>query len=483
MMRAALGLALFWMGAALAAEPLKPKLSLSPEPLPPSAQAPVLTLDAVLKAAVRSFPGLVAAEQRKETAAGEQLAAEGGFDTTLKLASRWSVAGLYENRNYDVSIEQPTGLWGTTFFGGWRRGTGNYPVYEGKSATADDGEFRGGINVPLWRNGPIDRRRAQLAQSELGQLIAGHDYEAALLDLQRVVAARYWDWVFAGRRATVARELLAVAERRNQGVLDRIAAGDIPAIEATENERAILERRERLVASERLLEQTSIVLSLYWRDAHDEPRLPSPAQLPGGFPEPSTPDLMDLTAAIDEARHRRPELRKLEQQRKQAEIERDLQQNQQAPGVDVSLVGAQDLGPTNNKLVNREEVYAGVTIDLPLQRRVAKGRTRAAEANLQRIAADYRLAGDRVAADVKDAFSAVRAAYRRVGIARQQREAARQLEEGERARFDLGDSSLLFVNLRELASGDAALAEAEALNAYFKAQADYRFALGRVDLP
>lgn len=481
MTRAAFGLALFWMGAAFAAEPYKPKLSLSAELLPPVAQTPVLTLDTVLKAAVRSFPGLVAAEQRKEVAEGERLAAEGGFDTTLKMNSRWSVAGVYENRNYDVTVEQPTALWGTTFFGGWRRGTGNYPVYEGKSATADDGEFRGGINVPLWRNGPIDRRRAQLAQAELGQLIAGHDYDAAMLDLRRIVAARYWDWVFAGRRAAVARELLDVAEQRNQGILDRIAAGDIPAIEATENQRAILERRERLVASERMLEQTSIVLSLYWRDANDEPQLPKPEQLPGGFPDPPSPDLLDLSAAIDEARHRRPELRRLEQQRKQVEIERDLQQNQQAPGVDVSLVGAQDLGPSNNKLVNREELYAGVTFDLPLQRRVAKGRTQAAEANLQRIAADYRLAGDRVAADVKDAFSAVQAAYRRVAIARQQREAALQLEEGERTRFNLGDSSLLFVNLRELASGDAALAEAEALNAYFKAQADYRFALGRLD--
>ena len=30
---------------------------------------------------------------------------------------------------------------------------------------------------------------------------------------------------------------------------------------------------------------------------------------------------------------------------------------------------------------------------------------------------------------------------------------------------------------------DAALAEAEALNAYYKAQADYRFALGHIELP
>ena len=481
MKRAALGLALGWAGAALAADPSRFKL---PEP-PLSAEAPaqVLTLDAVTEAALLSFPGLVAAQQRIAAAEGEQLAAEGSFDTTLKMQSRWSVAGLYENRNYDVSIEQPTGLWGATFFGGWRRGTGDYPVYEGKSVTASDGEFRGGINVPLWRNGPIDRRRASLAQAELSQLIAGHDYDAALLDLRRVVAQRYWDWMFAGQRRSVARELLAVAERRDSGIRERAAAGDIALIEATDNRRTILERRERLIAAERMLEQAAIQLSLYWRDLDGEPRVPAPEQLPGGFPEPVPPARIDLKAAMEEAHQRRPELQKLERQRKQAEIEREWARNQQAPGVDISLAGAQDLGIGSPKLVNREEVYAGVTLDLPLQRRVAKGRTRIAEANTQRIAADYRLAADRIAAEVKDALSALRAAQQRIAVVRQQRETARQLEEGERARFELGDSTLLMVDMRELASGDAAIAEAEALNAFFRATADYRAALGVMDPP
>jgi outer membrane protein TolC len=471
-----LGLVLCWVGAAWSGDTSRFKL---PEPVAlAAATAPVLTLETVTEAALLSFPGLIAAEQRKAVAAGEQLAAEGGFDTTLKMLSRWSVAGLYENQNYDLSIEQPTGLWGATFFGGWRRGTGNYPTYEGKSATANDGEFRGGVNVPLWRNGPIDRRRASLAQAELSQLIAGHDYDAALLELKRVTALRYWDWVFAGQRRTVARELLSVAERRDSGIRERATAGDIALIEATDNRRTILERRERLIAAERMLEQAAIQLSLYWRAPDGEPRLPAPEQLPSGFPEPAPPALADLSATIEEARQLRPELRRLEQQRKQAEIERDWAQNQQAPAVDISLMGAQDLGGSASKLVNREEVYAGVSIDLPLQRRVAKGRTQVAEANLQRLSQDYRLVSDRIAAEVKDALSALRAAQQRIAVVRQQREASSQLVEGERTRFELGDSTLLLVDMRELANGDAAIAEAEALSAFYKAMADYRAAMG-----
>lgn len=450
-----------------------------PTTTPEAAATPTLplTLEAVLDAAVQSFPSRLAAEQRQAAAEGEQLTAEGGFDLILKAQGRWSAIGLYENRNVDVSLEQPTGLWGTTFFGGWRRGIGDYAVYDGKMQTATDGEVRAGFNIPLWRNGPIDRRRASLAQAELGRLIASHDYDAVLLDIQRVAAQRYWDWVFAGRRLAIAEELLGIAQRRDQGVRDRIDTGDAPAIEGTDNRRTILERQERVVAARRLLEQAGIQLSLYWRDENGDPLLPPLDRLPASFPQPKTPFSGDLKQAIADAARQRPELRRIAEQRKQAEIERDFAENQTAPGIDVSLLGAQDFGSSKSSL-NRQELYAGINLDLPLQRRVARGRAQSAEANLQRLMVDYRLAEDRVGAEVRDSISALHAAQQRIAIAREQRAMALQLEAGERARLELGDSSLLLVNLRELASGDAAITEADALATFFKSEADYRAAMG-----
>lgn len=436
-----------------------------------------LALNEVLSAAVRAFPSLLAAEQRKETAAGERLAAEGGFDTLLKSQNRWAVAGLYENRNYDVSLEQPTGLWGTTFFGGWRRGLGDYPVYEGKSLTATDGEARVGVSVPLWRNGPIDRRRAGLKQAELGELIAGHEYDQALIELRRAAAHRYWDWVLAGRRLRVAEAMLDIAEKRDVGIRRRVATGDIAEFEAVDNQRAILERRERQVAARRMLEQTAIQLSLYWRDEQGQPRLPEEGRLPTGFPSLEPAQAADFAAALETAQASRPELQRLDLQQRQTETELELQRNQQAPGVDFSVMGARDIGPGKDKL-NREELYLGLNIDIPLQRRVAGGRVQAAAANLQRLKLEQQMANDRIAAEVRDALSALSAARQRLELAGRQRQAAQRLEQGERTRFELGDSTLLFVNLREIAGGDAALMEAEAAAALFKAQADYQAALG-----
>ena len=128
------------------------------------AKVQTLVLDDVLSAAEKSFPALLATEQRRMVTEGDYISAQGAFDTVVKSQNRWSVIGLYENQNYDVSVEQPTPYWGTTFFGGWRRGTGDYPIYDGKNITATDGELRAGVNVPLWRNREIDRRRAGLSK-------------------------------------------------------------------------------------------------------------------------------------------------------------------------------------------------------------------------------------------------------------------------------------------------------------------------------
>jgi cobalt-zinc-cadmium efflux system outer membrane protein len=448
--------------------------------IPASAQEKkTLTLDTVINSAVQAFPTLMASNQRVAAAQGEYLSAEGAFDTTLKSQNRWSVAGLYENQNNDVSLEQPTALGGTTFFGGWRRGVGDYPVYDGKNLTAGDGEVRIGVNIPLWRNRDIDRRRASLKQADLGQTIARHDFDQMLLDVQRQAAYRYWDWILAGQRLKITEQLLTIAEQRDAAIRQRAAAGDIPKIEIVDNQRAIIERRERQVAAQRFLEQAAIQLSLYWRNARGEPQLPKKEQLPSSFPVSDAAKILPYIVALERAKQERPELKRLTLQIEQTKTELEFQNNQIAPSVDLSVSAAKDIGENTNKKdkPNRNELYVGLNIDIPLQRRVATGRVQVANANLQRLTWERTLIENRIEAEVKDVFSALSAIQKRLELSRQQQKAAQQLEEGERTRFELGDTTLLFVNLREIANGDAKLLVAEAMTTLFKVYADYQAAL------
>jgi outer membrane protein TolC len=81
-----------------------------------------------------------------------------------------------------------------------------------------------------------------------------------------------------------------------------------------------------------------------------------------------------------------------------------------------------------------------------------------------------------VRVEVRDALSALEAARQRVEVARRELRLARELEQAEWSRFGLGESTLLFVNLREQTTAEASVREVDALSDYHKAVASLRAA-------
>jgi outer membrane protein TolC len=102
----------------------------------------------------------------------------------------------------------------------------------------------------------------------------------------------------------------------------------------------------------------------------------------------------------------------------------------------------------------------------------------AAEARLRQIRERERFLRDQVAAGIRDAASAVQTAFERATLAGEEISVARELEEAERARFQLGDGSLFLVNLREMTTADTRNRHLAALSDYLRARAQYEFAIG-----
>ena len=97
-----------------------------------------------------------------------------------------------------------------------------------------------------------------------------------------------------------------------------------------------------------------------------------------------------------------------------------------------------------------------------------------ARGKLAVIDQELRWAEDEIRAEVQDALSALRAARDVLAAVSEELTVARELESLERDRFALGDSTQFLVNLREVATADAALREV-------KARADQQKALVAVD--
>jgi outer membrane protein, heavy metal efflux system len=439
-----------------------------------------LRLEDVLASVERSYPLLRAAEIEQAIAASDRLSAEGGFDVSWKTRGSVTPVGYYDSVRVESMLEQPTALWGASTFAGWKLGTGEFPVYDERQQTLEYGEFRAGVNVPLWRNGPIDRRRATLARAELGTAIAQLSVAEQRISLRRAAAHRYWAWVASGTRLRIAAALLQNVEGRDAGLAARVERGDLPPIERTDNARAVEQRKSQVALAQRGVEQAAIELALFLRDASGKPSPPSIARLPSSFPDlPAA--LEDLTGSdFSLAQAQRPEAKRFGLQLRQNQIELEWAKNQLAPSIDLQLVGSQDLGRSLAARPDlRDPVFeVALLLDIPLQTRLMSGRADAASATVSRLNHLQQFARERIDADVLDAHSALRRARERIDAARREVKLALELEEGERIRFDHGDSHLLIVNIREQQSAEAELREVDALLDFHRAAADLKAARG-----
>lgn len=441
-----------------------------------------LTLGDVLVAVDRAFPLLDAARQEQESAAGDAQAARGAFDLRLQAGVDVLRGDIYDNETASVGITQPLTLGGINLFSGYRIGRGTFAPYDGKAQTLTDGEWRAGMSLPLLRNRAIDARRGALERTELGRQLADVRVATARLRFLGEAAVRYWDWVAAGGQQAVATQLLATAEARDRDLAEAIRLGSVAPVERVDNRRAVLQRQSGVVAARRNTERHAINVSLYLRAADGSMVRPVQSQLPAGLPPPPArigreQVEIDLANALE----RRPDVQALVISRQQQEVTLALARNERLPSFDLFAEVSRDSGD-GSRTLRGAEVDAGASWLLPVQRRHAKGLERTALANLARLDAEVRYARDRVRAEVEDAASALAAALDTLDVVRDEVQAARELEQAERDRFTLGDSTQFLVNLRELATADAAIREIGARAEAHKAQVAYDVATARLGL-
>jgi outer membrane protein TolC len=209
-----------------------------------------------------------------------------------------------------------------------------------------------------------------------------------------------------------------------------------------------------------------------------EPIVPTADQLPG-FPEPEPVDDDQLGHDIQQALSQRPELKLIDLVRQQIQVDYSQAVNQLQPELNAIVWGSQDVGePTSSKRDKSPfETEAAVHLDVPIQRRKARGKITETQGKLAQLAAKRRITADKISVDVQMAYAALKSAAEQVALTREALAGAEDLAARERANQAAGGSDLLKVSLRELYAVESAEKNVEALKLYFESQADYRAAM------
>jgi outer membrane protein TolC len=138
---------------------------------------------------------------------------------------------------------------------------------------------------------------------------------------------------------------------------------------------------------------------------------------------------------------------------------------------------------SGDPLKDETEVKAGLRIEIPLATRTQRGRIDFYEARERKLEFTETFLRERIRADVQDALNALEIAKDRVDVVGREVKVSDDLARGELKRFELGDSNLIFVNLREQNFADAQIREIEALQDYQKAFVAFEATLARIQKP
>lgn len=431
-----------------------------------------LTLDEVIESALTSLPTVEAARLAIEKAQGSRLSTRGAFDTEIVASGSGDAIGFYDRVEGEVQVRQATTLWGLQLVGGYRNGY-DHPPYDGKRVTSEGGEIKAGLLLPLLKGGPIDKARLAAALAEYDIDLAELELDLVKLELVRTAGKAYWEWVRAGLELRIVQQLLDLALQRQEFVKAQVESGDRPAIQLVDNDRLVADRTREQVAARQSLRRAAIKLSLFWRDGSGEPLMPHPDRLPD-LPEQVVATDMDLTRALEVTLPERPDLKQLDVLQSKLEQELRLAQNAILPKLDLKLGASKELGVKRDyasvdgfESKNETEVNLGLSFAFPVQIRQARGKANALQASLGSLAQKARFLRDKLRNEVNEAFTDMLAANRQSELASQTVELTLDLQDAEREKFELGQSDIFILNLRE---ESAAKAQAKLVDTLIKGQ-------------
>lgn len=448
------------------------------DPAPKALPAIPLSLDELFAWVDRAHPLLKSAGTEKVAARGRLLKAMAAFEPTLvndtemeRFISSSSPQKGTQTVGFNdtfIDFKHPSGIRGLA---GYRQSLGDARIPDLR--VAGDNQVLLGASIPLLRGLMINPESAELQRSEFADPRADVKVAETRQGLFLAAATQLWDWVSASKFVDIARRAQRVAEERMKQIEQRAKAGAVAPLDAVEANQEVQRRKESAIAAQRLLEQEQFKMSLFLWDK-DQPLTPPQERVPE-FPDPQaslSPDLVQ-THKI-QAKAARPEIREIDIEAKINNIDLELAKNNLLPSLDADATPAR----SPEKFVLGLGYKFGLELRVPLMQRRGRGEVLEAQGRADRLVLTQKYREQQVVVDVDNALSAIERAKERIAAATESLRLARTLEEGERFRFSLGATSVLFVNLRERNTVDSEVQLVRARADYQKALANYQWAIG-----
>ncbi len=316
--------------------------------------------------------------------------------------------------------------------------------------------------------------RSATTTAELNLEKAELDLRAAIMDIISSVHMQYWGLYYARQELRVQQSALELAESHLNRTNAMIKAGMLPALSRLEAESGVAMRREAVITAETAAANAADELKMTLNMLNDEQELmltdePLPAS--GGW---------DFNNALELSLDKRPDVLKLEIDKRIADLQLMVAKNTLLPELDATgaatLSGTQEhYGDSVQDIIDREgyAVSIGLRLFYPFKNRYAEAELRRAELNLQYVELEQERLNQEIRKELRRRVRALDSDRQRIQATNKSLEYAEKKLAAEERKFELGKSSNFAVLQYQ---DDLTAARSSAL----KAVIDYNLALAEL---
>jgi outer membrane protein TolC len=354
----------------------------------------------------------------------------------------------------------------------------------------------------LTRNFGRDVNSRPIRIAENNKQISDVQFEQQVIDLVVQAQKAYWDLVFDSEDIKVKQRSMDLAQKTLSDNQVQVNIGTMAPIDLVQAESEVASRQEALIVSTYTQTQGEDQAKKLITSQADPGMVLAHLITVEPVKHPQPNDVPPVEEAIRIALENRPEMRQLELDLKNKQIDIDYTKNQLLPAVDITGSFTQNgLGGTKNPQAaafaaafgspltavnpcllaltcNYNGYSVGVSVQIPLS-------NRSAQADNARALTDKKISENRlsstaqqIALDVRNALTQVEMNRARIEAAQKARELAERRLQSEQKKFDLGASTIRFVLEEQRNVTQAQTDEIAALVNYTKALVDFDRATG-----
>jgi len=328
----------------------------------------------------------------------------------------------------------------------------------GKEAPAYDSSLTLTFTHPLLRGLGTEIAQANLRKARIQADMAQLARQMRACNVVRDVVVSYWELAYATQDLAIRRSALELGQEQLHATQAMIAAGRLADADAASVERAIAERREDVASAEQSLLFRSLDL---WRLLGQPPDARAARLSATDAPSGRAP-VLDDAGEVEQALSANPQLRALRAGIALSQVDLATARSTLFPKLDftgsVGPAGRRStLGGSLGQLGQFGAVnwLAGLSFEMPVQNRAARGDMRMAEEAFQRANLDAEDFALQVRDLVLRAASNIRTTGVRVELGHREVRFAEQNLEAEKARFQAGRATNNDVLLRQHELKDA----------------------------